>query len=47
MDALTILALLALLAGILVALTQKVWPIALLCGGLFLSVLADAGLIIR
>ncbi|MFI9589928.1 hypothetical protein [Nonomuraea sp. NPDC052265] len=46
MDALTILALLALLAGILVALTQKVWPIALLCGGLFLAVLADAGLIV-
>ncbi|MEU1719872.1 hypothetical protein AB0C33_06735 [Nonomuraea sp. NPDC048881] len=46
MDALTIVALLALLAGILVALTQRVWPIALLCGGLFMSVLADAGLIV-
>ncbi|MEV0385544.1 hypothetical protein [Nonomuraea sp. NPDC050643] len=45
MDALTILALIALLAGILIAITQKAWPVALLCFSLYFSVLADAGLI--
>ncbi|MCK2215728.1 hypothetical protein MF672_018300 [Actinomadura sp. ATCC 31491] len=47
MDVLTLLAVVALLAGVLVALTQKVWPVALLCLGLLFSVLADAGLIVR
>ncbi|MEU4514926.1 hypothetical protein AB0G05_35960 [Nonomuraea wenchangensis] len=46
MDPLSILALVALLAGILVALSQKVWPVALLCTGLFLAVLSDAGIIV-
>jgi len=46
MDPVTLLALLALAAGILLALTQKVWPAALLCSGLFMAVLADAGLIV-
>ncbi|MFB4280836.1 hypothetical protein ACBJ59_36490 [Nonomuraea sp. MTCD27] len=45
MDILTILALVALLAGAVIAATQKVWPITLLCLGLFLAVLADAGVI--
>ncbi|MER7619076.1 hypothetical protein ACI2LC_34990 [Nonomuraea wenchangensis] len=45
MDPLGILALVALFAGILVALSQKVWPVALLCSGLFLAVLSDAGII--
>ncbi|MED7924012.1 hypothetical protein SMD20_07210 [Nonomuraea sp. LP-02] len=45
MDPLSIVALVALLAGILVALSQKVWPVALLCTGLFLAVLSDAGII--
>jgi hypothetical protein len=45
MDAITLLALVALTAGILVAATQKVWPVVLLCGGLFMAVLASAGLI--
>jgi hypothetical protein len=45
MDILTILALVALLAGAVIAATQKVWPITLLCLGLFLAVLADSGLI--
>ncbi|MEV0820611.1 hypothetical protein ACWDA3_04020 [Nonomuraea rubra] len=45
MHALDILAIAALLAGIVVALTQKVWPVALLCLGLLLAVLADAGVI--
>ncbi|MEW9550520.1 hypothetical protein [Nonomuraea sp. NPDC050783] len=46
MDAVTLIAVAALLAGILIALTQKVWPVALLCFGLLFSVLADAGLIV-
>ena len=45
MNVLHIVALAALALGILVALTQKVWPVALLCGGLFMAVLADAGVI--
>ncbi|MGN9842784.1 hypothetical protein ACTMTI_32150 [Nonomuraea sp. H19] len=45
MNILIILALVALLAGAVLAATQKVWPIALLCLGLFLAVLADAGVI--
>ncbi|MFF0864175.1 hypothetical protein ACFYUV_20620 [Nonomuraea sp. NPDC003560] len=45
MNILIILALVALLAGAIIALTQKAWPIALLCTGIFLAVLADAGLI--
>jgi hypothetical protein len=45
MHALDILAIVALLAGIVLALSQKVWPVALLCLGLFLAVLADAGVI--
>ncbi|WP_157549877.1 hypothetical protein [Nonomuraea candida] len=46
MDALSFLALAALLVGMVIALTQKVWPVALLCLGLLLSVLAEAGLIV-
>ncbi|NJP87961.1 hypothetical protein HCN51_00565 [Nonomuraea sp. FMUSA5-5] len=45
MHALDILALVALFAGLVLALTQKVWPVALLCLGLFLAVLADGGVI--
>ncbi len=45
-DALSFLALAALLVGMVIALTQKVWPVALLCLGLLLSVLAEAGLIV-
>lgn len=45
MNILIILALVALLAGAIIALTQKAWPIALLCAGIFLAVLADTGLI--
>ncbi|MFC4123020.1 hypothetical protein [Nonomuraea zeae] len=46
MDVILILALIALLAGMVIALTQRVWPVALLCGGIFMAVLADAGLIV-
>ncbi|WP_336207222.1 hypothetical protein [Nonomuraea sp. LPB2021202275-12-8] len=46
MDVLLIVTLVVLLAGVLLALTQKVWPVALLCGGMFMAVLADAGLIV-
>ncbi|MGW0804667.1 hypothetical protein [Nonomuraea sp. NPDC002799] len=46
MDVLLILALVALLAGVLIALTQRVWPVALLCVGLIMAALADAGFII-
>ncbi|GAA3590848.1 hypothetical protein GCM10022419_086960 [Nonomuraea rosea] len=46
MDVIRILALVALLAGLVIALTQRVWPVALLCGGVFMAVLADAGVII-
>ncbi|WP_171074303.1 hypothetical protein [Nonomuraea basaltis] len=45
MDIVTILALIALLAGAVLAATQKVWPVSLLCLGLFLAVLAEAGII--
>lgn len=45
MDALTFLSVAALLVGTLIALTQRVWPVALLCGGLIMAVLSDAGLI--
>ncbi|MEU8244768.1 hypothetical protein [Nonomuraea sp. NPDC048916] len=45
MTALLAMALIALLAGVIVALSQKAWPVALLCAGLGLAVLADAGLI--
>jgi len=46
MDVLTIVVLVVLLAGLVIALTQKVWPVALLCGGIFMAVLADAGVIV-
>jgi hypothetical protein len=46
MNVLLILALVALLAGVVVALSQKAWPVALLCAGLILAALADAGLIV-
>ncbi|MER6942505.1 hypothetical protein ABT294_00655 [Nonomuraea sp. NPDC000554] len=45
MNVLLILALAALLASLILAATQKAWPIALLSAGLFLAVLNDAGII--
>ncbi|UBU17083.1 hypothetical protein [Nonomuraea gerenzanensis] len=46
MDPLSSLALVALLVGMAVALTQRVWPVALLCLGLFMALLAEAGVIV-
>jgi hypothetical protein len=46
MDILPILSAVALLAGAGIALTQKAWPVALLCAGLALAALADASLIV-
>jgi len=46
MDALAIVALVVLALGLLIALTQRAWPSAVLCGGLFMAVLSDAGLIV-
>lgn len=45
-DPLSSLALVALLVGMAVALTQRVWPVALLCLGLFMALLAEAGVIV-
>lgn len=45
MDVLLLLALVCLLAGAVVAGTQKAWPITLLCLGLAFAVLAETGLI--
>lgn len=45
MNAVHIAALAALTLGTLIALTQKAWPVAVLCGGLFMAVLTDAGAI--
>jgi hypothetical protein len=44
-DVLLLLALVAFLAGAVVAGIQKSWPIVLLCAGLFLATLAETGLI--
>ncbi len=46
MSTLTILVVVALLAAVLIALTQRTWPVALLCIGLLMATLADAGLIV-
>ncbi|MER7363588.1 hypothetical protein [Nonomuraea wenchangensis] len=45
MDVLLLLALVAFLAAAVVAGIQKSWVLVLVCAGLFLMVLADAGLI--
>lgn len=45
MDILLVLALVAFLAGAVVAGIQKAWPVVLLCTGLFLLTLAQTGLI--
>jgi hypothetical protein len=44
-NALSFLALAALLAGMVIALSQKVWPVALLCLALALALLAEAGVV--
>ncbi|MCA2222528.1 hypothetical protein [Nonomuraea aurantiaca] len=46
MDILLILSVVALLAGLGIALTQRAWPVALLCVGLVLAALSDAHLIV-
>lgn len=45
MDILLLLALVAFLAGAVVAGIQKAWPIVLVCAGLFFLALAQTGLI--
>lgn len=45
MDVLLLLALVAFLAGAVVAGIQRAWPIVLLCVGAFLVVLAQTSLI--
>jgi hypothetical protein len=44
-DVILLLALVSFLAGAVVAGIQKAWPIVLLCVGLFLTALAETGLI--
>ena len=46
MDVLLSLSVIALLAGVGIALTQRAWPVALLCAGLALAALADAQVIV-
>ncbi|MEV5502142.1 hypothetical protein AB0M50_42760 [Nonomuraea fuscirosea] len=41
-----VLAVVALFAGVVVALSQKAWPVALLCAALILAALSDAGVIV-
>lgn len=45
MDVLLLLALVAILSGGVVAAIQKAWPLALLCLGLALTVIAETGLL--
>jgi hypothetical protein len=45
MNVLLLLALVAFLAGAVVAGIQRAWPLVLLCVGLFLVTLAETGLI--
>ncbi|GGO73495.1 hypothetical protein GCM10012289_44020 [Nonomuraea cavernae] len=45
MTPLLVAAVVALLAGVTVALSQKAWPVAWLCTGLGLALLSDAGVI--